>query len=310
MLATLAAAIAMSSGDPITVLPWNGRKAAVSLTFDDGDPSHWQTAVPALNRRHLKATFFLIAGKLSDEAKWAEVAREGHEIGNHSMTHEHPAGYDSKRVESETTGAQGTLEAKFSHSVVTFGYPFTEITPELKASIAKTHIAARGGWGPSFYLKPTDQPDWFNIPSQLTLTATPADTYLGWIDTAEKDGAWTVFMIHGIEGTPWGWEPIKKAVLEALLDRLQDPQLWVAPYGSVAAYWQAEKIVEKSEPVVESGGTVYRWSVPAHFPKGVKLKARLAGEPEGHPTQGGRSLPRPDPGVYTVDFDSGELTIR
>lgn len=315
MLAVLAAIVVLPmeahSLPKLKVLPWNGYKAAVSLTFDDGDPSHWQIAVPALNRRHLRATFFLIAGRLLDEAEWLKVAQAGHEIGNHSMTHDHPAGFDSKRVEEETAGAQKHLASKFGTPAVSFAFPFGETTPLLETAIARGHIGARGGAGPSYYLKPAQQPDWFNIPSQVTLTATPVATYIGWIDTALKEGAWTVLMIHGIEGTPWGWEPIPKKVLETLLDRLEDPQIWVAPFGAVCAYWRAEKILENTQPTAGPAGTVYRWHVPPHFPKGVKLKIKLDGA-EGIRALGrsGQPLASNAGGVYSVDFDAGELAIK
>ena len=308
MFAFFAAVTAMSTGEQITVLPWNGHKAAVSLTFDDGDPSHWRTAIPELNRRRLKATFFLIAGKIPDEPKWVGAAREGHEIGNHSMTHEHPGGFDAKRVADETAGAQGLLKSKFGGSVVSFAYPFAEITPQLKAAVADSHIGARGGWGPAFYLKPTDEPDWLDIPSQVTLKATPAATYLGWVDTAAKEGAWTVFMIHGIEGTPWGWEPVPKAVFIELLDRLRDPELWVAPFGQVCAYWRAEKIFEQAKLAIEGTGAVYRWAVPAHFPKGVKLQVRVGGAAR-RVSQAGKRLSRSLEGVCVIDFDAGMLRV-
>ena len=45
----------------ITTWPDN-RKGAVSLGFDDGCPSHLSVAVPALNARGFKGTFFLITG--------------------------------------------------------------------------------------------------------------------------------------------------------------------------------------------------------------------------------------------------------
>jgi peptidoglycan/xylan/chitin deacetylase (PgdA/CDA1 family) len=65
-----------------------GAKAAVSLTYDDALDSQIANAVPALRAAGFKATFFLtkdnIGPALSD---WVRVARAGHEIGNHTISH-------------------------------------------------------------------------------------------------------------------------------------------------------------------------------------------------------------------------------
>ena len=73
----------------ITTWPDN-RKGAVSLGFDDGCPSHLSVAVPALNARGFKGTFFLMSGDGSwspDWNAWRDVAAQGHEIGSHTKTH-------------------------------------------------------------------------------------------------------------------------------------------------------------------------------------------------------------------------------
>ena len=299
---------AQAGAHTLQVLPWNGHKAAISLTFDDGDPSQWETALPALDDRHLKATFFLICNTLPNKDVWVNAAKEGHEIGNHTMTHSHPKDFTAKQIADEVDGAQKLLQTEIAPDVVTFAYPFTEITPELKDAVAASHIAARGGWGPSYYLKPTDTPDWFNVPSQATMTASPIETYEGWIDTTVSQGAWSVFMIHALEGGP-GYQPVPKTIFYALLDRLKDDRIWVAPFGSVCAYWQAEKVLEAINPSSHGDVDTYSWVVPAHFPKGVSLQVRLEGVKKPQLKQAG-SLIKPNvDGVYVVSFDAGELQL-
>jgi peptidoglycan/xylan/chitin deacetylase (PgdA/CDA1 family) len=313
------AALPVSAGDTaggepsapvLTVLPWNGAQAAVSLTFDDGDPSQWETAIPALNQRHLKATFFLIACNIANKPVWIRAYRAGHEVGNHSMTHGHPADYTPAQVETETTGAQQKLQADLGADVVTFAYPYREITPAMEESIRRTHIAARGGWRPSYYMKPGDDPDWYDIPSQLTLTDTPLATYVDWIDDALSERAWTVFMIHAIEGAPWGYQPMPKATFYGLLDRLQDNRMWVAPFGTVCAYWQAQKIVEKASPGWDGRAWNYAWTVPGGFPKGVTLKVRLAEPRVGGIRQAGKAIVPDAAGDYVISFDAARLAVQ
>jgi peptidoglycan/xylan/chitin deacetylase (PgdA/CDA1 family) len=62
----------------------------VALTFDDG-PSHIgvDAVLPVLRERDIKATFFLVGGALEKNlALGARIAAEGHEIGNHTYTHQ------------------------------------------------------------------------------------------------------------------------------------------------------------------------------------------------------------------------------
>ena len=48
-----------------TISKWpNGKKAAVSLTFDDGSINQFTVALPILNRLQLPATFFIITGQI------------------------------------------------------------------------------------------------------------------------------------------------------------------------------------------------------------------------------------------------------
>jgi len=307
--ALTAAAAVQAAPPPINVLPWNGHKAAISLTFDDGDPSQWETALPALDARHLKATFFLICNNLPNKDVWVKAGQEGHEIGNHTMTHSHPKDFTAKQIADETDNARNLLQTEIAPNVVTFAYPFTEITPELKEAVRTSHIAARGGGGASYYMRPSDTPDWFNIPSQATMTATPIDVYDTWIDTTESQGAWSVFMIHAIEGSTW-YQPVPTKTFYALLDRLKDDKrLWVAPFGSVCAYWQAEKVLEAV--VASNRGNVYTyaWTVPPHFPKGVTLQVRLDGAHKPRLKQSGRLLKPNADGAYLLSFDAGEVEV-
>lgn len=68
-----------------------GRKAAVSLAYDDALNSQLDHALPALDRHGLKASFYL---PLSSAPVWTRIedwraaARNGHELGNHTLFHQ------------------------------------------------------------------------------------------------------------------------------------------------------------------------------------------------------------------------------
>jgi len=67
-----------------------GRRAAVSLAYDDALESQLDNAVPALQRHGLKATFYIVPGREGLQNRledWRALAGMGHELGNHSLSH-------------------------------------------------------------------------------------------------------------------------------------------------------------------------------------------------------------------------------
>ena len=74
------------------VLDEVGRRPGVRISFDDGNASDFRVALPALRRRGLPATFFVVAGRVgSDGFLSAEDIRSlvtaGMTIGCHGMRH-------------------------------------------------------------------------------------------------------------------------------------------------------------------------------------------------------------------------------
>jgi peptidoglycan/xylan/chitin deacetylase (PgdA/CDA1 family) len=74
------------------VFAWpDGQRAAVSLSYDDAVPTHLDVAIPALDRHGLKGSFYLtLAAEPVRERldAWRAAARNGHELGNHSLFHQ------------------------------------------------------------------------------------------------------------------------------------------------------------------------------------------------------------------------------
>lgn len=67
-----------------------GNKVAISLSYDDALNSQLDNALPALNQRGLKASFYVVP--LSQAFKnrieeWKLLAKQGHELGNHTLFH-------------------------------------------------------------------------------------------------------------------------------------------------------------------------------------------------------------------------------
>src|SRR5713101_5746724 len=76
-------------GDAAKPFQWpNDKRAAVSLSFDDARASQVDTGLAFLKREDVKVTFFVNPGAVEKRlAGWMQAVADGHEIGNHSLTH-------------------------------------------------------------------------------------------------------------------------------------------------------------------------------------------------------------------------------
>lgn len=90
LLAAIVASPSTLAADVAFAWP-DGRKAAVSLAYDDALDSQLDNAIPALDKHGFKATFYLPLGRGSVGGRlveWRNAALKGHELGNHTLFHQ------------------------------------------------------------------------------------------------------------------------------------------------------------------------------------------------------------------------------
>ena len=88
----------------------------VLLTFDDGNASDFEIALPALLQRGLRATFFVCSGRLDQptflsRAQIREIQSRGMQIGSHGIAHRSWRHLDQTRLHEEIEGSRRALEA-------------------------------------------------------------------------------------------------------------------------------------------------------------------------------------------------------
>jgi len=90
-IAISSALVSLFSYNSMAAEQWpQGHKVAISLSYDDALDSQLDNALPALNQRDLKASFYVVP--LSEAFKnrieeWKKLAQDGHELGNHTLFH-------------------------------------------------------------------------------------------------------------------------------------------------------------------------------------------------------------------------------
>ena len=113
----------------------------VILTFDDGYASFREYAAPALSKRGMTATTFLVAGEIGGCNRWdtgngiparalmkeehiRETIAAGFEIGSHGWAHRDLLVCSEEEVGEEIRRSREALEAKFAVQVRIFAYPY------------------------------------------------------------------------------------------------------------------------------------------------------------------------------------------
>ncbi|HEY8667636.1 MAG TPA: polysaccharide deacetylase family protein [Tepidisphaeraceae bacterium] len=121
---------------PASTFHWPARKqAAVSLSFDDGRPSVIGRGLPILNRHGIRGTFYVLPSAVEQRLPgWRQAVADGHEIGNHTLSHPCSCSYDFsarnaledftlERMEHELSGASEALMQRLGVTPSTFAYP-------------------------------------------------------------------------------------------------------------------------------------------------------------------------------------------
>jgi len=227
------------SAQPLTVMVapfYQGRQAALSLTFDDGLLEHYTLLSPELNRRGLRATFAIVGSKVGgvmhssqDKAMgisgtpcmtWAmvrQLADEGHEIGSHGWEHKNVTKLSAECLRHEVQLNDSIIREQTGRIPMCYFYPGNQKDSVTIAFCENGRVGSR-----------TFQTSLGSKRDTLWLRK--------WLDGLTARGEWGVGMTHGIST---GYDHFADAeTLWAFLDDVAARQdsLWVAPFGEVSAY--------------------------------------------------------------------------
>ena len=91
------------------------RRERIQITFDDGNRSDVELALPALRARGMRARFFVLAGRLGQPgylgpAELAELAEAGMGVGSHGVRHRPWRSLGTGELREELAGSRAALE--------------------------------------------------------------------------------------------------------------------------------------------------------------------------------------------------------
>ncbi len=241
-----------------TPFAWpEGKRMAISLTFDDARESQATTGVPFLDRHGVKGTFYLVPTTATKQLEgWKKAVASGHEIGNHSVNHPCTGNftwsrskavedYTLEKMQAELNEANEQIEQMLGVKCEGFAYPCGmtyvgrgEGTQSYVPVVARTFTTGRG-----WLDEAPNAPEFCDF-AQLTgmeMDNKDFDKILPLIEQTEKEGQWLVLAGH--EMGDEGRQTTRLAMLEKLIAYAQDPKngIWLAPVGTVAKYVQQNR---------------------------------------------------------------------
>ena len=237
---------------------WNHKPCAVVLTYDDAIDQDLDNVLPALDSMGLKATFYLIGrspvvGKRMEE--WRAAARNGHELGNHSLMHpcdgslpgsswvvpdRDLTNYSIPRAQGEIRVTNVLLQAIDGKTIRTFAFPCGEFTIHDSSyflGLRKEFAGARSVL-PHMETLGKINPD--NI-GAYAMDGQTGEQMIALVKKAQETHSLLVFVFHGVGG---GHNinvglPQHSQLLHYLKEHTDE--IWVAPMVDVATYIRAHQ---------------------------------------------------------------------
>ena len=118
----------------------------IALTFDDGPGPYTARLLATLRKHRAKATFFLVGKRVAERPKLARrIAREGHEIGNHSYGHESLPALPDFDLAAELSRTQDVIRRATGKRPRIMRPPYGHTDARVRAA-AKEHGLAQVLW--------------------------------------------------------------------------------------------------------------------------------------------------------------------
>ena len=252
--------------------PWQGKKCAVVITYDDAYDQQLDNAVPVLDSLGLKATFYITAYSSSIRTRmndWRKLAEEGHELGNHTLYHPCLGGagrewlkpdydmrsYTVQRMTDEIRMTNVFLQALDGKTKRTFAFTCGDMTigdSSFMNGMKDDFVAARAVRN---QMHPINEVDLYNVDCYVVNGESGAQL-IAWAKQAMETNSLLVVLFHGVGGgnalnvTPQA----HREFLQFL--KQHEKEIMIAPMITVAEHikeWQArDKAARKQQQATQA----------------------------------------------------------
>jgi peptidoglycan/xylan/chitin deacetylase (PgdA/CDA1 family) len=234
-----------------------GKRAAVSLTFDDARLSQIDRGLALLDQAGVKVTFYVQPGGVKERLEgWKKAVAEGYEIGNHSVSHPcsgnlafslHNAleDYTLPMMAKQLDDANAEIKRLLGVKPVTFAYPcgqkFVGRGRNVKSYVPL--VAERFLVGRGYMDEAANNPAFCDL---AQATGVPFDDMsyeemIKRVSQARAEGRWLIFVGHEIGES--AFQTTDASALQALCKYLRDPAngIWVDTVEVIAKYIEQQR---------------------------------------------------------------------
>jgi peptidoglycan/xylan/chitin deacetylase (PgdA/CDA1 family) len=236
----------------------DGKKVAVSLSFDDARLSQVDAGIPVLDSLGVKATFYLNPAPMRERLEgWKKAVAAGHEIGNHSTTHPCSGNYSWVEKDNELENftmdkmrknlleCSKIMKDELGVTTTLFAYPcgqkYIGRGKNLKSYvplIAEMFASGRG------WFEEMNNAPMFCDYAQLAGREMDGKTFEEiqvLINGAMEHGEW--LLLAGHEMGEEGSQTVRISMLRKLIEYAKDPAngVWLAPVGEVQNYIKKQR---------------------------------------------------------------------
>lgn len=247
------------NSERVKPIQWpDGKKVAVSLSFDDARLSQVDAGIPVLNQYDVKATFYLSPDAMKQRiAGWKQAVASGHEIGNHSATHPCSGNYawvakgnelenfSMDQMKANLLEANETIKKELGVTPTLFAYPCGQkfigrgrTLQSYVPLIAEIFSSGRG------WFEEMDNDPMFCDFAQLAgreMDGKDFPDIRKLIESAKSRGDWV--LLAGHEMGENASQTTRIAMLRELIAYAKDPlnEVWLAPVGEVQEHIRKQR---------------------------------------------------------------------
>jgi len=251
------------------VFRWpKGKRAAVRLAFDDARLSQIDTGLDLLDKSGVKATFCILPDGVKQRLEgWKRAVANGHEIGNHTMSHPCTGNYGFstqnvlenytlEMMAKEIDDANSEIHGLLGVSPKTFSYPCSEMfvgrgrqTASYVHLIAERFVVGLGAsedWTTDRNVPVLNDPAtcdlaYVHVTSFGEMRTMDFDRLVEQVSKAVVGERWLV--LRGHEFGDHGRHVANTSVVESFCQYVTDPsrRVWVDTVGHIGRYIQDKR---------------------------------------------------------------------
>ncbi len=234
-----------------------GKRAAVSLSFDDARLSQVDIGLELLRKHGVKATFFVQPRGVEQRLEgWKRAVADGQEIGNHTLTH--PCGgdlafsvhnaledYNLRMMADQLDGANSQIQRLLGVKPMTFAYPCGQmfVGRGLDVRSYVPLVAERFLVGRGYRDEAANDPRVCDLARAMGTAFDDMEfaQMKKEVETAAEQGRWVIFAGHEIGKR--GFQVTDSGALEALCDYCKDSanRIWIGTVAEIGAYVRKQR---------------------------------------------------------------------